>query len=584
MQSSCKIVGKSANHGKMMGKWWENDGKNAISSDKLFIRLVHLVNLAMATFLYISDFKSSPGRAWEKHGKDEKSEGVALQADLLPHPRWIWATFHPNHYIRARSLVWSLQPSLKIMTMSSKIISDTVQLDATGSLAAMRCYAMLCDVMRRYVAIQWIGVFWVKPWSHKWLVKALSQMPRPSDIHPCIQLVGWHEVELHDQMVACKDHVVAHPRGWTIRRIPGQRVGHLHWMLHVTCPHSPWMIRPKRGATWRNMVQCRSPWNIWNTYETYETYDSYMKHMKQRRSSFLRTECEVAKRLRNILKLRGSVQKKIQCKHGQAAFDRRRQWFLWVAAEIALGIAYSKPPGCWWRSSETSPGGPNVAGLGPRLERISNFKPWSSSLACDQNSDLINPCKSFFSKSLWQSRRVSQSATSCATFWSTKALLLDRPISWTMAWSSPAKWLNTRSALTWDWEFRGIPALRDFFVTHIIIQYYTWTDIYIYIHTYTHTHTYIYIYTGMLFTSCAPCVLGMPLSHRAVINLDEISLAVPAPSSTLPMPGRNLAQLERSTVTAVLLISTESTADIHMIYIWYTSDIHLITACYQILI
>jgi len=32
--------------------------------------------------------------------------------------------------------------------------------------------------------------------------------------------------------------------------------------------------------------------------------------MKQRRSSFLRTECEVAKRLRNILKLRGSVQKK----------------------------------------------------------------------------------------------------------------------------------------------------------------------------------------------------------------------------------------------------------------------------------
>ena len=48
--------------------------------------------------------------------------------------------------------MWSLQPSLKIMTMSSKIISDTVQLDATGALAAMRCYAMrcyatLCDAM-----------------------------------------------------------------------------------------------------------------------------------------------------------------------------------------------------------------------------------------------------------------------------------------------------------------------------------------------------------------------------------------------------------------------------------------------------
>ena len=76
------------------------------------------------------------------------------------------------------------------------------------------------------------------------------------------------------------------------------------------------------------------------------------------------------------------------------------------------------------------------------------------------------------------------------------------------------------------------------------------------------------MYTGILFTSCAPCGLRMPLSHRAVINLDEISLAVPAPSSTLPMPGRNLAQLERSTVTAVLLISSESTADIHLI----TSD------------
>ena len=56
----------------------------------------------------------------------------------------------------------------------------------------------------------------------------------------------------------------------------------------------------------------------------------------------------------------------------------------------------------------------------------------------------------------------------------------------------------------------------------------------------------IYIYTGgeekkrhVIHIRGAPCGLGMP-SDKAVISLDEISLAVPAPSSTLPMPGRNL--------------------------------------------
>ena len=254
---------------------------------------------------------------------------------------------------------------------------------------------MLCDVMRRYVAIQWIGVFWVKPWSHNWLVKALSQMPRPSDIHPCIQLVGWHEVELHDQMVACKDHVVAHPRGWTIRRIPGQRIGHLHWMLHVTCPHSPWMIRPKRGATWRNMVQCRSPWNIWNIWR-------YMKHMKQRRSSFLRTECEVAKRLRNILKLRGRFGAKKKCSASMAKLLLivegsdfcelllKSRWVSHIASlqDVDEGVRRPVPEVQMWL----------VWAQGLRGSRTSNLEVhlWPVS---DQNSDLINPYKSVFSKS-----------------------------------------------------------------------------------------------------------------------------------------------------------------------------------------
>ena len=71
LDTDCDRIKENAiilqNRGEI-GKWWENDGKwweNAISSDKLFIRLVHLVNLAMATFLYISDFKVH----LEEHGK-----------------------------------------------------------------------------------------------------------------------------------------------------------------------------------------------------------------------------------------------------------------------------------------------------------------------------------------------------------------------------------------------------------------------------------------------------------------------------------------------------------------------------------
>ena len=98
-------------------------------------------------------------------------------------------------------------------------------------------------------------------------------------------------------------------------------------------------------------------WNIWNNEDHIETWQasehqSILTHRMwggKRTPKHLETQRRVQynKKIRRVWASLG--------KHGQAAFDRRRQWFLWVAAEIALGIAYSKPPGCWWRSSETSP-------------------------------------------------------------------------------------------------------------------------------------------------------------------------------------------------------------------------------------
>ena len=233
---------------EIIGKWWENHGEfpreNGISSDAVKIRLANLVQQWRHFWLKFTI--SSPGRAWEKDGKGEKSAGLAVQADLLLHslrPLWILATYQPNHCtIRARSLF------LKSSVAKSQNHDNEQQNNLRHSATGGSSYAMLCGYSMD-LSILSQAMTESQSESKKKSHDSSWFQALPSDIHPCIQLVGWHEVELHDQMVTCKDHVVAHPPGWTFGRIPGQRVAHLHWMLHVPCPHSPWMVRPNKGAT-----------------------------------------------------------------------------------------------------------------------------------------------------------------------------------------------------------------------------------------------------------------------------------------------------------------------------------------------